>query len=119
MTLASGVGYGIGTAAATISILDNEPAQIAFTSAVTNKLLESYSPSKVNLQLTRRGLLATNLTIALSYSGAATHGADFNAPLTVNLASNAVNATPTTTVGSTNGTVTAARNRPRPGKSNL
>jgi len=49
------------------------------------------------LQLTRRGLLATNLTINLAYAGSATGGGDFNAANAVNLASNAVTATVTLT----------------------
>jgi len=97
LTIDGSPNYGIGTGAATVSILDNETPAISFSTVVTNRLLESYSPSKVNLQLVRRGLLATNLTINLAYAGAATQGGDFNAPSAVNLASNAVTATLTLT----------------------
>lgn len=97
LTIGGSLSYGIGTGAATVSMLDNETPEIVFSTIVTNKLLESYSPSKVNLQLVRRGLLATNLSLNLTYAGAATRGVDFNGGLTVNLASNAVNATLTLT----------------------
>lgn len=89
LTIGSGGGYAIGTAAATVTIADNEPTEIAFNTIVTNQLLESYAPSKVTLQLARRGLLTAPVAINLASTGAATRGADFNAPVTVNLAANA------------------------------
>lgn len=90
LTVTSGGGYAIGTPAnATVSILDNESPEISFSTVATNKLLESYAPSKVTLQLTRRGLLTPALTVNLTYTGTATQGTDFNAPLSVALAGNA------------------------------
>jgi len=90
LTLASGTGYGIGTASATVAIADNEPTEIAFTTGTTNELLESYAPSKVTLQLARRGLVGAPVAIQLAYAGTATRGADFDGPLSVNLAANEV-----------------------------
>ena len=100
LTIDGSLNYGIGTGSATVSILDNETPEIAFRTTATNKLLESYAPSKVTLQLERRGLLTPALTVNLSYSGAATRVADFNGPLTVNLAASA--ATASITITSTN-----------------
>ena len=65
---------------ATVSILDNETPEISFASAAPKKLLESYAPSKVTHQVVRKGLLTSALTVNLTYSGTATHGADFNGP---------------------------------------
>lgn len=92
LTVNSSANYGIGTGSATVSIFDDETPQISFNTTATNKLLESYAPSKVTLQLARRGLLTPSLTVNLSYSGAATQGADFNGPLTVALGANVATA---------------------------
>ncbi len=89
LTLTSGPGYGIGTIAATVSILDNETPEISFNTVATNRLLESYAPSKVTLQLARRGLRTAPLTVNLSAAGTATRSADFNCPASVTLAANA------------------------------
>lgn len=79
-------------ASATISILDNETPEISFAEAAPKKLLESYSPSKVTHQLVRKGLLTSALTVNLTYSGAATRGADFNGATTVTVAAGAATA---------------------------
>jgi hypothetical protein len=92
MSVVSGNGYSIGTASATLSIVDNEPTEISFSTTATNELLESYAPSRATLFLARRGLLSPAVTINLVYSGTATAGADFNAPSTVDLAASATTA---------------------------
>lgn len=97
LTLDGSVNYGIGTGTATISILDNETPEISFSTTATNQLLESYAPSKVTLQLARRGLLTPALTANLAYTGQGTHGADFTGPLTVDFASGAASASITLT----------------------
>ncbi len=43
----------------------------------------------MTLQLQRRGLLTSPTAVNLTYSGTATRGADFNAPLTVTIPANA------------------------------
>ena len=97
ITLGGSVNHGIGTGVATVSILDNETPEISFSTTATNRLLESYAPSKVTLQLARRGLLTPAVTANLAYSGQATRGADFNGPLTVDFASGAATASITLT----------------------
>jgi len=89
LTIAASLDYGIGVASATVSILDNEAPQISVAATATNQLLESYAPSTVSLELTRRGLLSPSVEVSLSYAGAATRGADFDGPLTVNFGANA------------------------------
>ncbi len=95
LTLASGPGYGIGSsAAATVTILDNEPTEISIVPAQTEeRLLEGYSESKLGYQLVRKGLIGPALTVNLGYGGTATRGADFSGPTTVALAAQAAEAT--------------------------
>ncbi len=97
LTIGGSVSYGIGTGSATISILDNETPEISFGTTITNKLLESYAPSKVSLQLQRRGLLTSPIAVNLAYSGTATRGADFNGPLTATIPANTASANITLT----------------------
>jgi hypothetical protein len=86
LTVEQGVGYTpAAPSAATISILDNEGAEVAFTPVVAKKLLESYATSKVTYELTRKGLLTSALTVNLGYSGAATRTSDFNGPITIGI----------------------------------
>ncbi len=95
LTLASGTGYGIGSsAAATVTILDNEPTEISIVPAQTEeRLLEGYSESKLGYRLVRKGLIGPALTVNLGYGGTATRGADFSGPTTVALAAQAADAT--------------------------
>ncbi|MDB6109832.1 MAG: Calx-beta domain protein [Pedosphaera sp.] len=96
LTLAGGAGYSVGSpGSATVSILDDETPEISFVAVTPKKLLESYAPSRVTYQLTRRGLLTTALTVNLSYSGTATRGSDFTAPLTVSIPAGAASASVT------------------------
>lgn len=83
LNVTSGAGYGIGGGPATVSIIDDEPAEISGSTGATNELLESYAPSKAAAAFVRRGLLNTNLSVNLSYSGSATFGVDFNGPTTI------------------------------------
>lgn len=94
LTLASGAGYGIGNSvAATVTIADDEPAEVALLPGQTEtRLLEGYSESKLGYQLVRRGLITSELLVNLAYSGAATRGADFNGPTAVTLPANAATA---------------------------
>lgn len=97
LTISTSASYGIGTGSATVSILDNETPEISFSTTATNRLLESYEPSKVTLQLARRGLLTPTVTANLAFSGSAARATDFNGPLTVDFASGAATASITLT----------------------
>jgi hypothetical protein len=97
LTLSGSPNYGLGTGAATVSILDNESPEVSFTPSTPKKLLEGYATSKVIHQVVRRGLLTPALTVNLSYSGTATVGVDFSAPSTVALAASAASANVTLT----------------------
>jgi hypothetical protein len=91
--LQGGAGYSVGSPGSdTVSIQDDETPEISFVSAGPQKLLESYAPSSVTHQLSRRGLLTPALTVNLSHSGAATSGIDFSGPATVAFASGAATA---------------------------
>src|SRR5262249_28663374 len=91
LTLQGGAGYSVGSpGSATVSIVDDDTPEISFEPSAPQKLLESYAPSKVTYQLTRRGLLTPALTVNLSYSG--TSGANFTAPASVSFASGAATA---------------------------
>lgn len=93
LTLTASSSYSVvAPAAATVSILDNEPVEVAFTAAAGKKLLESYSPSRVTHQLVRRGSIAGAVTVNIAYSGAATLAADYTAPATVSMAAGAATA---------------------------
>lgn len=97
LTMNANPNYGLSSVAATVSILDNEGADISFVPVATKQLLEGYATSKVTYQVARRGLLTSSLTVNLAYSGTAVRAADFNGPLSVSLAANAVNANVTLT----------------------
>lgn len=98
VSVSSGADYVPGTpASASLAIVDDETPEISFSTTATNRLLESYAPSKVTLQLARRGLLTPAVTATLAYSGQATRGADFSGPLTVDFASGAATASITLT----------------------
>src|SRR5439155_12908064 len=96
LTLAAGTGYTVGApSSATVAILDNETPAISIASSQPI-LLEGISASKVPITLTRLG--RTNTTISangvnLSYSGTATAGVDFNAPLKVTIPAGVVTVT--------------------------
>lgn len=86
LTLAANSNYSaVLPTSATISILDNDAPEIAFTVAAPKRLLESYAPSKVTHEVVRRGLLDNALTVNISYSGSAVLGAHFNGPASVSL----------------------------------
>ncbi|MEO6036539.1 MAG: Calx-beta domain-containing protein, partial [Verrucomicrobiota bacterium] len=93
VALNSGTNYAVATpASATVTILDNETPEISVRLAqAESRLLEGYSESKLGIQITRKGLLNTNLTVNLSYAGTAGLGSDFNAPSTLFLSANSVN----------------------------
>ena len=98
LTLQGGAGYSVGSpGSATVSIIDDETPEISFEPSAPKKLLESYAPSKVTYQLTRRGLLTPALSVNLTYSGTATVGADFNGPSTVSFGAGAATASITLT----------------------
>jgi len=98
LTLQGGAGYSVGSpGSATVSIIDDETPEISFEAAAGKKLLESYAPSKVTYQLTRRGLLTPALSVNLTYSGSATLGADFNGPASVSFGAGAATANITLT----------------------
>lgn len=94
LTISGSLSYGIGSGAATVNILDNEPSTVTLapTTAET-RLLEGYSAQKLGFTLTRKGLISPALTVNIGYSGAATLGADFNGPATVAVATNAATTT--------------------------
>jgi len=88
LNITTSTNYGISTASATVSILDNEATEVSIALAqAENRLLEGYSASTLGFQLTRRGLITPALTVNLSYSGTATPGADYNAPTTASIGS--------------------------------
>ena len=94
LTIGGSPDYAIGTGAATVNILDDEPATITLASATgETRLLEGYSAQKLSFTLTRKGLLSSALDINLAYSGTATASADYNAPASVALAADAVTVT--------------------------
>lgn len=97
LTLGSSPNYGLGASVATVSILDNEVAELTI-SATRSNLLESFSGGRAVFQLDRKGLLASVLAANLTYAGNAVRGTDFNGPLTValpaNVASTNFNLTP-------------------------
>lgn len=91
VAVSSGTNYSAGTpGSATFTILDDEAPEISFATGTTNQLLESYAPSTASLQLSRRGMLTPAVNVNLSYAGSAARGADFDGPLTVSFAANAV-----------------------------
>ncbi len=88
LTLQGGAGYSVGSpGSATVSIVDDDAPVVSFEPSSTQKLLESYAPSKVTFQLTRRGSTITNLTVNLAYSGTATYGVDYSGSASVTLGS--------------------------------
>jgi hypothetical protein len=98
LNLQGGAGYSVGSpGSATVSILDDETPEISFEATTPKRLLESYAPSKISYQLTRRGLLTPALSVNLAYAGAATAGADFNGPATVAFGAGAASASITLT----------------------
>jgi hypothetical protein len=88
LNITGSANYGVTTGSATVSVLDNEPTEVSIALAQTeNRLLEGYSASKVGFQLTRRGLIGPALSVNVSYSGTATLGADYAAPVTASIGS--------------------------------
>ena len=47
------------------------------------RLLEGFSASKIGVQVVRRGLLTSSLTVNMGYSGGAAPGSRINAPITI------------------------------------
>jgi hypothetical protein len=94
LNVTGSANYGVTTGSATVSILDNEPTEVSIALAQTeNRLLEGYSASKVGFQVTRRGLITPALTVNLSYSGTATLGADYAAPVSAAIGTGVATAT--------------------------
>jgi len=83
LILVSGTNYGLITpSSATISILDDDIPEVSI-SVVQSNLLEAFSGATATFQLSRKGLLASNLTVNLTYGGGtATPGVDFTGPAT-------------------------------------
>jgi len=99
LTITGSANYGVTGGSATVSILDNEPTEVSIALAqAESRLLEGCSECKLGLQLTRRGLIGSALTVNLGYSGTAVRGADFNGPASVavggGIATAAFNLTP-------------------------
>jgi hypothetical protein len=97
LTITPSANYGISTATATVSIIDNEPTEVSVALAQTeSRLLEGYSGSKVGFRVERRGLINSAITANLVYSGTAT--GRFIGPATAaigtNVASVTINITP-------------------------
>jgi hypothetical protein len=94
LTISGSGAYGVSGGPATVSIFDNEPTEVSIGLATAeSRLLEGYSESKIGLQLIRRGSNSPALTVNFGYSGTATRGADFNAPVSVTLGANAATLT--------------------------
>ncbi len=78
LTISTSGSYSAGIpGSATISILDDETPEISI-SASQPKLLEGYSASKATYDIVRKGLIASSLTVPVTYAGTAVRGTHFS-----------------------------------------
>jgi RHS repeat-associated protein len=97
VTLKTSASYRSGSpVSATVSILDDEPAQVVI--AATDAAGSETAPNPAVFTFTRNGSIASALTVNYSISGSATSGSDYT-PLTgsIVIPANAVSATATIT----------------------